>query len=522
VRSVMPAYNRVDGQPCAASPRLLGAILRGQWGFGGYVVSDCGAIDDIYQGHRVAATAERAAALAVAAGTDVSCGDSYLALSRAVEQQLVGEEAIDRAVRRLFEARFRLGMFDPPAACPYAQIPIAVNDSPAHRQLAKQAAQKSIVLLENRGGVLPFGRGVRTIAVIGPTADNHDVLLGNYFGKPSRAVTILDGLRARAEALGVSLRHVRGCTVTGSSDAGIAEAARAAQGSGVDAVVLVLGMSPRYEGEEGESRENPSGDRRDIGLPGVQQRLLEAVVAAGKPTVLVLTGGSALDIGWAKAHVPAGAASGVGAILMAFYPGEEGGTAVADVLFGDYNPAGRLPVTFYASLRDLPAFDDYAMDGRTYRYFKGEPLYPFGYGLSYTRFAYSKLVMPKTVASGAPFTVRATVTNVGTRPGDEVVELYVTDVEASVRVPVRSLQGIQRIHLAPGERGEVGFTLEPRQFAIVDDSGASVVEPGEFTVAVGGKQPGLKGRTDAATTSVVEGRIRVTGKATVIRNEASR
>jgi len=228
----------------------------------------------------------------------------------------------------------------------------------------------------------------------------------------------------------------------------------------------------------------------------------------------VLLSGSALAVNWAADHA--------NAILQAWYPGEEGGTALADVLFGDYNPAGRLPVTFYKSLDQLPPFESYAMDSRTYRYFKGEPLYPFGYGLSYTRFAYSQLVMPKTVASGAPLTVRATVTNVGTKPGDEVVELYVTDVEASVRVPVRSLQGLQRIHLAPAERREVSFKLEPRQLAIVDDSGASVVEPGEFSVAVGGKQPGFKGRTDAATTSVVEGRFRVTGKATVIRNEASR
>jgi beta-glucosidase len=299
-----------------------------------------------------------------------------------------------------------------------------------------------------------------------------------------------------------------------SREVSYAEAVDAAKQA--NAVVMVLGISSKLEGEEMNVTEPgfKGGDRTSIDLPERQQRLLEAVAATGKPIVVVLLSGSALAVNWAADHA--------NAILQAWYPGEEGGTALADVLFGDYNPAGRLPVTFYKSLDQLPPFESYAMEGRTYRYFKCEPLYPFGYGLSYTRFGYSNLVLPKTVAAGAPVTVRTIVTNIGTRPGDEVVQLYVTDLAASVRVPVRSLQGIQRVHLAPGERREVSFTLEPRQLAIVNDSGATVVEPGEFSVAVGGKQPGFKGRTDAATTSVVEGRFRLTGKALVIRPEADR
>ncbi len=417
VGAVMPAYNRVDGEPCAASPRLLETTLRKEWGFGGFVVSDCGAIDDIYREHRVAGSAEEAAALALRSGTDLNCGGTYRALVGAVKRGLVTEAEIDRAVGRLFAARFRLGMFDPPALVPWAQIPMSVVDSPAHRELAKVAAQKSIVLLENHGNLLPLA-GVKGLAIVGPTADDEDVLLGNYNGKPSHAVTILDGIRAKAEARGVSVRYAKGGGIASRSASGIAAAVEAVRRPEVGAAVVVLGLSPRYEGEEKDSLLNPGGDRRDIALPGVQQRLLEAVVAVGKPTVLVLTGGGALGIEWAKSHVPA--------ILMAWYPGEEGGSAVADVLFGDANPAGRLPVTFYRSIEELPPFEDYRMEGRTYRYFRGEPTYAFGFGRSFTTFRYGEAaVAPASGDAGTTFRVSVSVENTGTRAGDEVVQLYV-------------------------------------------------------------------------------------------------
>ncbi|HEY5883216.1 MAG TPA: glycoside hydrolase family 3 C-terminal domain-containing protein, partial [Pyrinomonadaceae bacterium] len=652
-RSVMCAYNRTNGEPCCANPRLLNDILRGEWGFNGYVVSDCGAIEDIYLRHKFVKTPEEASAMAVKRGTDLECGDSYKSLVNAVRQGLISETEINRALKRLFEARFRLGMFDPPSMVPYAQIPFSANDSEQHRQLALEAARESIVLLKNENNTLPLRKDLKSIAVIGPNADEVQVLLGNYNGQPSRATTPLAGIRQRVSpqtkvvyAMGTTLTGIsvvpvpasalrgpqdeRGlraeyfanqnlegapalkrvdevvnfdwgvsnpapglpadhfsarwtgklvpmmsgkyrfgaiaddgvriyldgklvaedwtqhapATITGEVElqAGksydvkmeyfeskigavaklvwqppvvnpeppYVEAIKVAKEA--DAVVLVLGISSQLEGEEMNVREPGflGGDRTDIKLPAPQQGLLEAVAATGKPMVLVLMSGSALAVNWANSHV--------GAILHAWYPGEEGGAAIADVLFGDYNPAGRLPVTFYKSVDQLPPFDDYAMDGRTYRFFKGEPLYPFGHGLSYTEFKYTDINVssPRIMATDT-VTVSATVENAGNRQGDEVVQLYVTDVEASVRVPIRSLVGVERVHLKPGEHRVVSFTLEPRQLAVITDDGRVVVEPGEFRLSVGGKQPGLTGTANATTTSFVEGRFAVIGATAVLK-----
>ncbi|HEX8118164.1 MAG TPA: glycoside hydrolase family 3 C-terminal domain-containing protein, partial [Pyrinomonadaceae bacterium] len=639
--SVMCAYNRINGEPACANTHLLGDLLRGEWGFTGYVVSDCGAIDDIYRRHNFTKTPEEASAVAVKRGTDLECGDTYRALVNAVKQGQISEGEIDTAVKRLFEARFRLGMFDPPELVKYAQTPFSENDSPAHRRLALEAARESVVLLKNEKDTLPLKKDLKSIAVIGPNADDVQVLLGNYNGQPSRATTPLEGIRRHVSPQtkvlyeqGTTLTEVsvvpipssalrspeggRGLkaeffanknfegtpvlsrvdeavnfdwgmngpapgvpaddfsarwtgklvpavsgkyqlgataddglrvyldgkliaedwtehaprTVTGevtleagrsydirldyyegrigavarlvwqppaqASRSPYADAVEAARQA--DAVVLVLGISSQLEGEEMNVREPgfKGGDRTDINLPARQQALLEAVAATGRPVVLVLMSGSALAVNWADAHVAA--------IVQAWYPGEEGGTAVADVLFGDYNPAGRLPVTFYKSVEQLPPFESYAMEGRTYRFFKGEPLYPFGHGLSYTRFRYSGLkVSPARVSPNDKVTVSATVENVGRVEGDEVVQLYVTDAEASVRVPLRSLAGVERVRLKSGERRVVSFTLEPRQLAVIRDDGRAFVEPGEFRVSVGGKQPGFAGTADAATTSFVEG-----------------
>ncbi|HEX3249758.1 MAG TPA: glycoside hydrolase family 3 C-terminal domain-containing protein, partial [Pyrinomonadaceae bacterium] len=645
--SVMCAYNRINGEPACSNTHLLGDMLRGEWGFDGYVVSDCGAIDDIYKRHHFAKTAEEASALAVKRGTDLECGDSYKALVNAVKQGLISEAEIDRTVKRLFEARFRLGMFDPPELVPYSKIPFSANDSPEHRQLALEAARESIVLLKNENNALPLRRDLKSIAVIGPNADEVQVLLGNYNGQPSRATTPLAGIRQHVSsgtkvlyALGTPLTEVSAVPVPASALSGPtgerglkAEyfANTALEGAPVltrvdpevnfdwgmsnpapglpaddfsarwtgklvppmtgkyrfgaiaddgvrvyldgkliaedwtehapatvtgevtlqagrsydikmeyyeskigavaklvwqppvvhtgspyeeavnlakqaDTVVLVLGLSSRLEGEEMNVHEPGflGGDRTDIKLPARQQGLLEAVAATGKPVVLVLLSGSALAVNWANDHVAA--------IVQAWYPGEEGGAAIADVLFGDYNPAGRLPVTFYKSVDQLPPFENYHMDGRTYRFFKGEPLYPFGYGLSYTRFEYSGLsVSSPSVLPTQNVTVSATVENGGTREGDEVVQLYVTDVEASVRVPIRSLAGVERVHLKAGERRVIEFTIEPRQLAVITDDGRKVVEPGEFKVIIGGKQPGFTGTADATTSGFVEGRFLVTG-----------
>ncbi|MGC8667636.1 MAG: glycoside hydrolase family 3 C-terminal domain-containing protein [Chthonomonadales bacterium] len=496
--SVMAAYNRTNGEPCCASKTLLQDILRDEWGFTGYVVSDCGAIDDIFRNHRVVLTAEQAAALAVANGCDLNCGDTYKALIGAILNGLLDETAINRAVERLFEARIRLGMFDPPESVPYASIPISVNDSEEHRALALQAARASIVLLKNDRSVLPFGSGIRNIAVIGPNADDVDVLLGNYHGTPSRAVTILQGILHRA-GNHVTVRHAKGCDLVGGHRGGFAEAEAAARSS--DVVVMVMGLSPKLEGEEGEEGLlDKSGDRRDLGLPPIQMELLHAIHSVGTPIVLVTLSGSALALGWA--------AQNVAAMMHVWYGGEEAGTAVAEALFGDFNPAGRLPVTFYQTSEQLPPFTDYSMIGRTYRYFHGHPLFPFGYGLSYTTFEYSGLtITPATIAPGESVQVRVTVRNTGGRPGDEVVQLYLAHPEASVPVPIRSLQGFRRIHLVPGEDRTLEFALDPRQMVCWSDEGTPFIEPGRLLISVGGGQPSAA----ASGRSVLTGSFEVRG-----------
>ncbi|HSD26806.1 MAG TPA: glycoside hydrolase family 3 C-terminal domain-containing protein [Vicinamibacteria bacterium] len=654
VASVMSAYNRVNGESATASQRLLGDILRKQWGFAGYVVSDCGAVDDIFMRHRLVATAEDASALALTRGCDLECGSSYRTLGKALERGLLREEDLDVALRRLFLARLKLGVFDAPERVAYARIPYSVNDAPEHDRLARRVAQESIVLLKN-DGLLPLPKGMGTLAVVGPNADDVMTLLGNYNGTPSHPATMLAGIRAAvppttrvlyargvdlvegrpdpraAEAVDaaflrpaphssergltgayfrgrdlqgepvltrvdptVAFRWDRGAptdelvargelsaeralegdsfsvrwtgvlvppasgdyelTVTGNDgvrlfvdgrkvleewretsvaravSARVAleagreheleleyfEAARDAEvrlgwkrpGAGSpfedalkaaresDVVLFVGGLTAEVEGEEMPVTYPgfAGGDRTDIELPAVQQRMLEALHATGKPVVLVLTTGSALAVRWAQEKLPA--------IVLAWYPGQRGGDAVADVLFGDANPAGRLPVTFYRSAAQLPAFADYAMDGRTYRYFRGAPLYPFGHGLSYSKFEYSALQLSRPrVGSVDPLQVSLDVANAGPRDGDEVVQLYVRDVEAARPAAIRELRGFERVHLKAGERMRVRFELVPeRDLAHYDEAKkAFAVEPGEFEIEVGASSQDLR----------LRGRVRV-------------
>ena len=650
VASVMGAYNRVNGESATASQRLLLDILRKEWGFDGYVVSDCGAIDDIYMRHKLVATAEEASALGVTKGCDLECGSAYRTLGKALERGLLREADLDVAVRRLMLARMKLGMFDPPERVAYARIPYSVNDSPEHDRLARRVAQESIVLLKN-DGVLPLRKDLGTIAVVGPNADDLVTLLGNYNGTPSRPVTVLAGIRGAVspatrvlyargvdlvegrqdpratEVIGaaflrpapgssergltgayyrgrdlqgepvltrvdptVAFRWDRGAptdelvargelgaeralesdsfsvrwtgvlvpptageyelTVTGNDgvrlfvdgrkvleewsetsvsravsarvtlEAGRAydlkleyfEAARDAEvrlgwkrpGAGTpfdeavsaarasDVVVFVGGLTAEVEGEEMKVSYPgfAGGDRTDIELPAVQKKMLEALHATGKPVVLVLTTGSALGVRWAQENLPA--------IVLAWYPGQQGGNAVGDVLFGDTNPAGRLPVTFYESVSQLPPFADYAMEGRTYRYFRGEPLYPFGHGLSYTRFEYSDLRLSRTrLAPLDRLEVSLDVKNAGSRDGDEVVQLYARDVETTKGAPIRQLRGFERIRLTAGEERRVVFTLVPeRDLAHYDEARkAFAVEPGEFEIEVGASSRDLRLRT---------------------------
>jgi len=494
--SLMCAYNRVDGKTACGSDMLLKDVLRGAWRFRGYVVSDCGAIDDIYLRHKVVQTAPEAAALAVRTGTDLECGRVYANLIDAVKQGLIAEPQIDTAVTRLFLARFRLGMFDSPDSVRWARIPYAVLDQPAHRVLARQVARESIVLLKNDGGLLPLRKNLRTVAVIGPNADQARMLLGNYNGDPADPVTPLRGVR-EAVAPGTRVIYARGADLADGfavADSGPPVPAETLAVAAVnaarqaDAVVLFLGLTARMEGEEMSLQIAGfrGGDRTQIDLPASQQRLLERVVAVGKPTVLVLLNGSALAVTWAQEHVPA--------IVEAWYPGQAAGSAIADVLFGDYNPAGRLPVTFYRSVDDLPAFDDYRMAGRTYRFFGGSPLYPFGHGLSYTTFAYKHLrTTTETLRSDGSVTVRVDVTNTGARVGDEVVQLYVQHLGSVVERPNKDLRGYRRVTLGPGETRTVELPLRGSSLAYWNpDTHRWVVEAEPVRIQVGASSADIR------------------------------
>ena len=488
--AIMGAYNRVNGEPCCASNFLLNEILREKWEFKGHVVSDCGAIRDIYQDHKVVETGAEAAAMAINAGCDLFCSIGIYTkknkrirwdwIRNAVETNLLKEEVIDNALQRLFRARFLLGMFDPPELVPYTSIPYEVNDSEGHRKLALIAAKKTIVLLKNEGNLLPLEKDMKKIAVIGPTADNKDVLLGNYNGTPSRYMTILEGIRSTVSEQ-TEIKFSNGCPLKEKSTEEFNDALNLAQDAEI--VILVLGISPRLEGEEGQSIESDlGGDRIDIGLPGSQNELLKAIYELGKPIVLVLTGGSALSFNFAKEKIQS--------ILYAWYPGEEGGKAIAEVIFGDYNPAGRLPVTFYKSVDQLPEFRDYSMKGRTYRYFEGEPLYPFGYGLSYTDFKYSSLKFSSDeINIGETIKVSVDVENVGEREGEEVVQLYISHPSQSFQVPRRELKGFIRLNLDRHEKKTVEFELNKKAYSIVNMDGERIIQPGEITISIGGSQP---------------------------------
>jgi beta-glucosidase len=376
-------------------------------------------------------------------------------------------------------------MFDPADQVSYARIPFSVVDSPAHRALALEVARQSLVLLKNQDDLLPLDKsGLKSIAVIGPNADETLVLTGNYMGTPAEPVSVLAGIRALVSP-GTEVNYARGCEILSSSRDGFEAAIQAVKKSQV--AVLVAGLSQQMEGEQGQQEGNPEGvtslgDRITLDLPPIQEDFIKAIHATGTPIILVLMNGSAVSINWADAHVPA--------ILEAWYPGQAGGTAIAEALFGLTNPGGRLPVTFYQSASDLPAFDNYSMENRTYRYFTGQPLYPFGFGLSYTTFAYRNLqIGPAQVNPGDPVSVQVEVENTGDLPGDEVVQLYLKDAQASLPVPRLSLQGFTRLHLSPGEKQTVQFSLNARQMSFADESGKWVLEPGLFKIWVGGQQP---------------------------------
>ena len=645
--SVMCAYNAIHGEPACANEFLLQDLLRGKWGFQGYVVSDCGAVRDIFSGHHYRPTVPQAAAISVMRGMDNECfGAStniddydYKPYLEAVQQGYLPESAMDTALVRLFTARIKLGMFDPPDMVPYSKIDENELSSPAHRDLARKLADESMVLLKN-DGTLPLKTSGIRIAVIGPLANQTRVLLGNYNGTPTHTVSILEGLRkefagadiqyetgtqflsldadpvpasaltvdgkpgirvsyskldmsdinhpeamkplterteptlnASAQPLPAEVANVHPLVIrwegeitapeTGDYNLGLKasgffrlqlngkgvasafggdpneaklgrvhleagkpaalrveysptgdaipnatlvwskldlkpQPAAIAAARRADVVIAVLGITSELEGEEMQVNEPGflGGDRTSIDLPEPEEDLIEALVATGKPVVLVLTNGSALAVNWANDHV--------NAIVDAWYPGEEGGTAVAETLSGKNNPAGRLPVTFYTGIDQLPSFEDYSMKNRTYRYFKGASLYRFGYGLSYTTFSYSDLALPASaVTAGQPLTAEVTVTNTGKVAGDEVAQLYLTFPDVA-GAPIRALRGFQRLHLDPGKSERVHFDLKPRDLSMVTEAGEPIIPEGKYAISIGGGQPNT-GAAAVAGTFQVEG-----------------
>ena len=649
-QSVMCAYNAIDGAPACANTMLLRDHLRDDWKFDGYVVSDCAAVADIFTGHHYAPDMAHAAADAVKAGTDLECGygtgQAFPSLVEAVHKGLIKESEIDNALRRLFRARFKLGMFDPPSSFAYGQIPMSEVNSPEHRQLSLRAARESIVLLKNQDHILPLNADIGSVAVVGPTAELIQALQGNYNGPPPSPVFPLEGIEKRFSSakihyaqgstlvegfalpiehtalhpangsgegltgeyfsspdlsgqpvltrtdrtinlnwdkvvpvaglqrnnfsvrwtgtftppsageykLGVRVNYCYACEnaegfrlylddkllvesggktaergevvqapvtfndlqphpirleyLHGAGTAGIdlswqapAEALReqaveAAKQS--DVTIAFVGLSPSLEGEEMPVKLAgfSGGDRTSIDLPATQEDLLRALAATGKPLVVVLQNGSALAVNWAQQNAKA--------ILETWYPGEEGGTAIAETLAGDNDPAGRLPLTFYSSLSQVPPFEQYSMQGRTYRYLAAKPLYGFGFGLSYTTFAYSDLKIPASVKAGDPVTVEASVKNNGAMAGDEVVELYVTQPKG-YETPLRELAGFKRIHLGAGESAHISLTIDPRSLGQVDAKGNRVILPGEYAISLAGAQP-------QDSTSVQTGKFKVSGK----------
>ncbi|MDR0537919.1 MAG: glycoside hydrolase family 3 C-terminal domain-containing protein [Tannerellaceae bacterium] len=618
VTGVMCAYNAFFGQPCCGSDTLMMEILRKEWGFDGYVTSDCGAIDDFYRTHKTHANASSSAADAVLHGTDCECGNStYKALAEAIESGLITEAQIDISLKRLFSIRFRLGMFDPEERVPYSRISLSELEAPAHKSHALDMARQSVVLLKNENNLLPLNKGkIRKIAVVGPNADSKSVLLANYYGYPSKVITLLDGIKSKAPEAeiiydkGVNLtddyvfvsalrdelftfdnrqgfnatyytnlkmegepvltRHEPKLDYQWGDGQEIAEGLIARQMSAIwstvftadesgevcfeikaddwaelyidgkkqdkigninayypltaeknrqykldihyrqhadnaeialdygrlkrtspkdvanrvkeaDIIIFAGGISSKVEGEEmGVQIDGfKQGDRTSIELPSVQKALLRELAGTGKPIVFVLMTGSAIGLEWESQNIPA--------IVNAWYGGQAGGQAVADILFGDYNPAGRLPVTFYRSTADLPDFEDYSMENRTYRYFSGSPIYPFGYGLSYTTFQYDQLAI-EIHDGGQSVNVSAIVKNTGVKDGDEVVQLYVAGQSGSP-APIRSLRGFKRINIKAGESIPVTFHLTADDLSLIDELGRSKLMHGPVEIAVGGGQP---------------------------------
>ncbi|MES2647928.1 MAG: glycoside hydrolase family 3 C-terminal domain-containing protein [Bacteroidota bacterium] len=480
VYSFMCAYNRLYGEPCCSNPMLLSEILRKQWGFNGFIATDCGAVYDMFMFHHTAEDSIVGMAQAIRAGVDNHCLGYTKAVLPAIKRGLLTMPELDTAVARLIRARIKLGVFDADSLNPFSSIPYNVVNSDAHRKQALQMAQESIVLLKNAGRILPLSKSFKNIAVIGPNANDTIVPLGNYNGDPAHVITPLEAFIKQVGTTG-RVTYTKGCHITDTVDYNRQADFKPAleNAAAADVIVFVGGISPRLEGEELQVNVEgfKGGDKTTLDLPAVQTALLKELKKTGKPIVLVLMNGSALSINWENENI--------NAIVDAWYGGEAAGQAIADVLFGKYNPAGRLPVTFYRSVNDLPAFENYDMSGRTYRYCTKPVLYPFGYGLSYTSFAYKNLkVSPGEVnTKKVQVSVSLQVTNIGKMAGDEVIQLY---IHQQGNKAIKELKGFQRVYLKAGETKTIDFNLLQADLLHYNKStdGLQVI-PGKMAIMVG-------------------------------------
>lgn len=494
VESVMGAYNRTLDEVCCASELLIENILRGEWNFQGHFVSDCGALSDFHLNHKVTKDAAESAALALQRGCDLGCDHVFDEIPEAIRRGLITEADVDRSLERTLTTRFKLGMFDPDEDVPFTSISMDVVASDAHRQLAYRTATESVVLLKNKNNVLPIKPAVQKIFITGPTATSLEVLLGNYYGFNNQMLTLLEGITSRIPE-GMGMEYHPGTPLKHPREIKSTWAPMMAQSA--DFTIVCAGNSSFLEGEEGESLLSPqNGDRENISLPQSQIDYIKELAIHGARIILILTGGSPIALGEVEDMVEA--------ILFVWYPGMEGGRAVADVLFGDISPAGKLPITFPMSLDQLPAFDNYSMNERTYRYMTEEPLYPFGFGLSYSNFDYSDLQLDKsTLAPGDSLNVKLTLTNCGDSGSAEVAQFYLSDLHASTIVPLQHLIGFERVFLKAGESTTLKFTITPEMMSFYNDDGKLTLEPGQFRLEVGGCSPGQRGQELGAAKPVI-------------------
>ena len=485
VEAVMGAYNRTNGAPCCGNSYLLQDILRKEWGFEGHVTSDCWAIKDFHEGHLVTSTPVESVSMAMNNGCDLNCGNLFHFLTQAVENGMVDEKRLDEAVENLFMARMKLGVLDKKEENPFDKIPYTVVDSEEMRKLNREVARRSVVLLKNENHILPLDKKkLHTIGVIGPNADSRKALVGNYEGTSSRYITVLEGIE---DYVGENVRvlYSEGCHLYRDRTSNLAmEHDRDSEVRAVceasDVVIAVVGLEATLEGEEGDTgNEYGSGDKPNLNLPGLQPDIIRIAKESGKPVIVVLLAGSAMALSWEDEHVDA--------ILDGFYPGAQGGAAIAEILFGGANPEGKLPITFYQTTEELPEFTDYAMKGRTYRYMENEALYPFGYGLSYTTYAYGNLECVKPFDAQDGITLQVTVTNTGDREGTETLQVYVKAKREGTPNP--QLKYVKKITLKPGESVTEEIHLSPEAFMLYDEKGNFTLEKGAYDIFVGGCQP---------------------------------